>query len=434
MTEARPSRLRWPPGALVPAALLFSVSSLGGGLSLPWQEDQRIQGREVVPGDNFGNSVSIAGDVAIVGARGDLFSPGAAWVFRDVDGNWMEEQKLTASDGVVDDRFGISVAIEGDTAVVGAYLAEIDGMNHQGAAYVFERVGGMWVEQQKLTASDGLKQDLFGSAVALRGATLMVSAPGDDIGPNDDQGSVYVFGRTGDLWLEQQKVIISTGQQSDLFGRDGIEIDRGRAVVGARSATVDGVVNKGAAYILVEEAAVWLEEARLSPAGVDIGIGFGGSVSLHDSRVVAGATGETVTHEAQGTAYIFNRIGGIWTEGQRLVASDASEFAMFGQSCATEGGRVLVGGTFDTPGNPLRGAVYSFRWNGSSWVEEQRITPSDSSGLDDFSEAVAIDQDRPLVGGSGSAGGGAAYIFRRATLFADGFESGDTSAWSLTVP
>lgn len=417
------------------ASVPFCMAPVSGGdLSLPWQETQRIQGGDITPSDNFGNSVALDGDRALIGNRLDFSGPGSAYVFRHEGQEWQEEQKLTASDGMMDDRFGVSVGLDGDTAVVGAYLAEINGNAHQGAAYVYEKIGGAWVETQKLTASDGQKQDSFGSAVAVEEDTIMVSAPSADIAGNLGQGAVYVFDRVAGDWIEQQKIVIFNGQPNDLLGQYNIGVDGSRAVVGTPSATVDGINNKGAAYVLRKEGGIWVEEARLTPAGAMDPIGFGYSVDLHGSRVVAGATGDAVTHEAQGTAYIFTRIGDSWAEGQRLVASDASEFAFFGMAVATEGGRVLVGGTFDTPGNPSRGAVYSFRWEGAAWIEEQKVIPSDSSGLDDFGEAIALDLDRLLVGGSGSAGGGAAYLFQRSPLFADDFESGNTSAWSHTVP
>ncbi len=422
------------------AFVLLSVPSVSGGrLSKPWLEIQRVQGADLFPGSAFGFSVALDGGRALVGAPAISFGPGAAYVFVRQGDVWIEEQKLVASDGPPggDARFGYSVAFEGDTALVGAYLADVDGNTHQGAAYVYERIGGMWIEQQKLTASDGLKQDRFGAAVALEGDTLMISAPSDDIGANLGQGSVYVFGRVGGTWIQQQKIVISDGQPNDLLGRYDVVIDGDRAVIGAPSATVDGVNNKGAVYVLAREAGVWIEEARLTPADVSLPISFGDSVDLDGSRVVAGAPGETVTHDTQGTAYIFNKVGESWVEGQRLVASDAGELGLFGgRATATRGGRILVHGKFDSPGHPSQGAVYSFRWDSDAgeWVEEQKITASDGVGLNQFGEAIALDSDMPLIGAASGTGGGAAYSFRRATLFADGFESGDTSAWSNTVP
>jgi hypothetical protein len=433
MKAKTPSAFRlFAPGLLARATAAMAIGV--GGLVLPWQETQRITPSDGAFGDAFGASVALSGSQALIGANQATWRPGAAYVFVRLGELWIEETKLAASDGGFDDRFGDSVGLDGDAAVVGAKLAEVDGNAHQGAVYVFERMDGVWTEQQKLTASDGAKQDTFGSAVAIEGDTVMVSAPSDDIGGNSGQGSIYVFVRQGSAWVEQQKIVISDGQPSDLLGLSDIAIQGDRAVVGAPSATVDGVNNKGAVYVLVRVGGVWLEEARLTAAAATEPISFGSSVALDGARVVAGARGDTDTAEAQGTAYVFDKIGDTWVETQRIVASDAQEFGLFGRRAATYGGRILVAGRFDTPGNPGQGAVYFFRRDGAEWVEVQKVTASDGAGIDGFGSGLAIGQDVFLAGASGSGVAGAAYFFRRTPLFADGFESEDTSAWSQTVP
>jgi hypothetical protein len=156
-------------------------------------------------GDRFGSSVAVSGDTVVVGApRADIGVPadnrGAAYVFVKPSGGWSnmtETAKLTASDGAVDDQFGYSVAISGDTVVVGAPLAEIGSNTNQGAAYVFVKPSAGWsdmTETAKLTASDGAADDYFGFSVAISGDTVVVGAPRDDIGGNTNQGSAYVFG------------------------------------------------------------------------------------------------------------------------------------------------------------------------------------------------------------------------------------------------
>jgi hypothetical protein len=399
------------------------------GLFLPWQETQRVTSRDGALGDAFGVSVALDGNRALIGADQATWGPGSAYVFLRSGALWVEEQKLVSSDGGFDDRFGGSVGLDGDTAVVGAKLAEVDGNDHQGAVYVFERVDGAWIEQQKLIAADGAKQDIFGTAVAIEGDTVMVSAPSDDIGANLGQGSVYVFVRQGEVWVEQQKLVISDGQPNHLLGLSNIALQGDRAVVGAESATVDGINNKGAAYVLARVGGVWVEEARLTAEAATQGIKVGSSVALEGARVVAGARGDTDTAEAQGTAYIFDKVGDTWVETQRIVASDAQEFSVFGWSAALYGGRILVGGL---SGNPAQGAVYSFHREGAEWVEEQRITVGEPLNL--FGYALVMDEDLALIGALASTQTGAAYFFRRTSLFADGFESGDTSAWSQTVP
>ena len=180
-------------------------------------------------GDNndfFGISVAIDGDTAVAGApldNGDLSNQGAAYVFTRSGTTWTEQQKLTASDGKANDLFGTSVAIDGDTVVAGA--PGDGGTANSGAAYVFTRSGTTWTEQQKLTASDGAANDLFGASVSIDGDTAVVGAPNDD-GGTINQGAAYVFTRSGTTWTEQQKLTASDGAANDFFGAS-VAIDRG---------------------------------------------------------------------------------------------------------------------------------------------------------------------------------------------------------------
>jgi hypothetical protein len=168
--------------------------------------------------DFFGTSVAISGDTAIVGSDQDdvgvNFDQGSAYIFVRSGTTWSQQQKLTASDGASPDIFGYSVAISGDTVIVGAPPDDVGANTDQGSAYVFVRSGTTWTEQQKLTAGDGAAGDTFGSSVAISGETIIVGAVNDDVGGNTDQGSAYVFVRSGTTWSQQQKLTASLGRSS----------------------------------------------------------------------------------------------------------------------------------------------------------------------------------------------------------------------------
>ena len=172
--------------------------------------------------DEFGYAVALSGDTAIVGAYADSTDTasqlGSAYVFVRSGGSWTQQQKLTISDGFEGDHFGWSVAISGDTALVGAPSADIGGILNQGAAYVFVRSGGTWSLQQRLTASDGVANDEFGHSVALSGDTALVGARSADIDDEANQGAVYVFVRSGGTWSLQQKLTACDGAAGDEFG------------------------------------------------------------------------------------------------------------------------------------------------------------------------------------------------------------------------
>ena len=168
------------------------------------------------------SSVAISGDTVVIGALFDDgaagFEQGSAYVFVRSGGVWSQQQKLEASDAAAGDVFGISVAISGDTVVVGAWLDDGAAGVDQGSAYVFVRSGGVWSQQQKLEASDAGAGDGFGLSVAISGDTVVISAVFDDGPAGADQGSAYVFVRSGGVWSQQQKLEASDAGAGDLFG------------------------------------------------------------------------------------------------------------------------------------------------------------------------------------------------------------------------
>src|ERR1022692_4890587 len=201
-----------------------------------WTQQQTLPAPDGVAGNLFGFSVSVSGDTAVVGApnQDENDSPGAAYVFTRSGTTWTQQQKLTASDGSLVNEFGISVSVSGDTAVVGAFQQQ-----PVAAAYVFVRSGTTWTQQQKLTASDPVAGDAFGTSVSVSGDTAVVGA-----NRNNSQGAAYVFVRNGTTWTQQQKLTASDGVAGDFFGRS-VSVDQGTAVVGAQAKNSA----QGAAYV-----------------------------------------------------------------------------------------------------------------------------------------------------------------------------------------
>jgi hypothetical protein len=188
-----------------------------------WSQQGRLNSVDGAANDEFGYSVALSDDTVVVGAPGDdvgaSSTQGSAYVFVRNGTSWSQQQKLIANDGAVNDQFGTSVALNGETVVVGAYFDSIGANRVQGSAYVFVRSGALWIQQQKLTANDGADSDQFGVSVALSGDTVVVGAGNDDSGANTDQGSAYIFVRSGASWTQQQKLIAGDGAASDLLGR-----------------------------------------------------------------------------------------------------------------------------------------------------------------------------------------------------------------------
>ncbi len=213
-----------------------------------WSEEAKLTASAGAQGDLFGTSVSICGDTDVVGADGDDdngSNTGSAYVFVRTGTTWSQQAKLTASDGAEEGFFGESVSVSGDTAAVGAYLDENYG-HRTGSAYVFVRSGTTWSQQAKLTANDGAERDSFGWSVSISGDTAVVGAIHDD-DHGTDSGSASVFVRSGTTWSEEAKLTASDAAAHDLFGIS-VSISGGTAVVGAHYDD-DNAFNSGSAYV-----------------------------------------------------------------------------------------------------------------------------------------------------------------------------------------
>ncbi|MEJ7623001.1 MAG: carboxypeptidase regulatory-like domain-containing protein [Pyrinomonadaceae bacterium] len=214
-----------------------------------WSLQQKLTAADGATSDEFGWSVGFYTDTAVIGAYRDDNSRGAAYVFRRTNTAWSQEQKLIASDGGAFDQFGYSVDIHGDRAVVGAVLDDPAGVI-RGSAYSFGRNGTTWTQQQKLTASDGSTGDKFGSAVSLAGSRLAIGANGDDAGTVVDRGAVYYFVGAAGTFTEQQKLAASDGAAGDNLGTS-LALSGENLIVGAY--LDDGAaVDQGAAYFFTD--------------------------------------------------------------------------------------------------------------------------------------------------------------------------------------
>ncbi len=382
-----------------------------------WSEQQKLLASDAAGGDYFGTSVAISGETVVVGSpQLNPSKEGSAYVFVRGGGVWSQQQKLLASDAAVDDQFGWSVAISGETVVVGAAGDDGAAGSNQGSAYVFVRSGGVWSQQQKLSASDGAAGDEFGYSVAISGETVVVGARGDD-GLGVDQGSAYVFVRSSGVWSEQQKLLDLDDVGDSLFGCS-VAISGDTVVVGARGWDGPGGVDQGAADIFVRSGGVWSHQWKLIPSDAAADDQFGFSVAISGETVVVGARRDNAGAGIdQGSAYVFVRSGGVWSEQQKILASDAGAGDFFGASVAISGGTVVVGAPFNTG---AQGSAYVFVLSGPL-AELQELVAEDAAPGDELGRALAIAETTAAVGapsdgGSAGAEQGAVYLFE----FVDG--------------
>ena len=396
----------------------------------PVNQQAHLKASDAATNDSFGMSVALSGDTTVVGADGESSYAGAAYVFVASGVNWSEQQKLTASDAAAFDEFGISVAISGDTAVIGAHL-EGPSFSESGAAYVFVRSGGVWSEQQKLTASDTAPGDTFGISVAISGDTVVVGADQDD----SLTGSAYVFVRSGATWSEQQKLTTSDAATTDQFGHS-VAISGETAVIGA-DLNDDVVSNSGSAYVFIRSGTTWSEQQKLTAGDAASGDRFGWAVAISGDTAAVGAIGNSDAGVNSGSAYIFVRSGVTWTEQQKLTASDAAASDRFSWSVAVSGDTAVIGASEDDDLGAQSGSAYVFARSGVTWSEETKLTASDGAASDKFGKSVAISGATAVIGASthddGSANSGAAYVFGQPALPVPAIGAWGLSALALVL-
>jgi hypothetical protein len=332
--------------------------------------------------------------------------------------------KVVASDGRADDWFGSAVAVVGDTAVIGAPNATVDGDASRGAAYVFKRIGGVWKQVQKLVASDGGAAELFGQALGVfNGKTIMIAAPFARVNGRTWQGAVYVFNLVGNRFVEKQKLTASDGTALGTFGKC-IAFDGTHALFGAggaASAAGTHVLGSVYAFTFVPSATggSWNQVQRIAaPDPNDDTAFFGNAVALSGHTMLVGAYASAIQGRVgQGAVYVYNFFGGSWRLGDKLTATDGNGRDNFGVSIGFQGKTAFIGAPGNAVnGNISQGAVYRFDEAGSLWIEAQKLVASDGAMTNLFGASVSYSHPRVLIGAYAvNSYRGAAYVFAAAS-------------------
>jgi hypothetical protein len=318
------------------AAYVFELSGTD------WIEQKKLIPSDGAAGDKFARSVAIEGSTIVVGSHLDDNSgldSGSAYVFSCSGGVWSQQQKLTALDGAVGDRFGFSVSIDTNTIVVGAYGDDAE----TGAAYVFTKIGPTWTQQQKLTASDPCLGDRFGWPVAIDNNTIIVGAYQDDHSECFDAGSAYVFTFDGLSWTQEAVLRAFDPCPSDHFGFS-VALDGNSAVIGAYECDVNGVPDAGAAYVFDRTGAGWVERQKLfNSYNPNIGDDFGRAVAVEGDTILVGCPNYFLDDEPTGAVFEFVRSDNLWIQRNLFTADDANTGDSLGFSAAISDRRLITG-------------------------------------------------------------------------------------------
>ena len=314
-----------------------------------WLEEQKLLPSDGEENDLFGSSVALDEDYALIGQIDDN-SPGAAYLFKNTGTEWVQEQKITAADGEIWDEFGVSVALDGDYAIIGAQFDD-----DIGSAYIFKQETSTWIQQAKLTPSDPELWQTFGMSVAIDDDTVAIGAWGDD----DYTGAVYIFTREDETWTEEAKLTASDGVAGDRLG-GAVTIQGDLVIAGARNHNEF----RGAAYLFKRDGTTWTEQQKLMLSDAEIGDSFGGAVSIDENIIMIGAPGD---EEYAGSAIVYTYEEDTWTETQKLTASDTAAYDEFGCCIALDENYAFIGKYAE---DDFTGAAYVFSKQDGEFVIE----------------------------------------------------------------
>lgn len=350
------------------------------------QSDDMPECEKILPDDGaadalFGASLAMFGDYAIMGTPGDQ-TLGAAYIFKYVDGAWIQQTKLVPTDLASNDYFGAAVALTDNYAFVSATQQT----SNQGVVYIFQRTDEIWTETDKITASDIQNNDKFGSSLAASDTQLLVGAPEAD----SDAGAVYIFKNINGSWFEQTKLVASDRTDGDYFGA-ALALSGDLAAVGAYleedfETTAAGA---GAVYIFEQTSNIWFERDKISGTETD---SLGISVAFYNDQLLAGATGDDT-----GAILVYEYDGMDWNETDAIRPTDASIGDGFGSSLAVSSDKLMVGTPEQNTGETASGAAYLYEYSGAAWTLAIKYTPSSPSADLQFGAQVALSDELFLV-------------------------------------
>ncbi len=322
-----------------------------------WTEHSKLLASDGDAGDYFGYSVSISGDWAVVGAvyeEENGYRSGSAYMFHYDGTNWVETTKLFASDGEWTDHFGHTVSISGDWVLIGAYGSEEPDEN-SGAAYMFHYNGTDWVEYAKLVPDDADINDRFGSSVSISGDWAIIGAHYDD-SIKSLGGAAYMFHLVGTNWVQHSKITASDLSTSNTFGR-AVSISGGWAIAASYNA-----YGTGSAYVFNYDGTDWVENSKLEAKDGEMNDYFGRSVAITDGWALVGAYRVDSPEEQAGAGYLFSYNGTRWSQEAKLSAQDGEAFEYLGITVSISGGHAIVGSHSVEVLAPNDGAAYVFEY------------------------------------------------------------------------
>jgi hypothetical protein len=385
------------------SGLAVSVGLLADGavIAQPILEDQVLVPQALTPDSGYGVAIDSEQDIAVVGANAQdtpARGSGAAYVYQRINGDWVEQQMLTASNGVAGDQFGRSVAVQGTTLFIAAPTGGIG----QGQVYVFELEDDTWVEHQRLTASDGKAGRPFGFSIDVSGDILVM---GDHRAPGG--GAAYVFEFNGTSWNEVSKLVPSGNDSSDRYGA-AVATNATHIMVGAPGDDDTGRLS-GAIYVYSKDGTSWAFQKKLFASAPNQDNNFGSAIAMHGTSAMSNAPGDA---GSVGLVSFFKQVGTDWTDDGFVLEPPMPTNGWFGESISLLHNRAVIGRT-DVKNGAGNAFIYSRTDEG--WMLEDKLNASTRAAGDAFGRSVSVSTHGIFVGADGDddagLGSGAAFVY-----------------------
>ncbi len=357
--------------------------------------EEEIIPNDLTAGQQFGFAIAVSGDVLAVGAPGDSTlgaNAGAVYIFVKNNRQWTQQAKLVGSGILPGDSFGYSVALDGDLLAVGAQPNEANPHPGRYAVYLFRRVNNIWQQEQRLNGQTTAEQYGFGFSVALSGSTLAVgaiNASQSETNPNGP-GAVIIFQQNGGSWQRQLRLIPEVNLLPGSFGRS-LAL-QGDTLVISQPSLHPTSVTPGGVYVYGRIGNTWARQAVLSP-----NVSFGAAVCLDGTRIAV-TSSSGFQYPVSLVVTFFQRVGTNWTLEQSLnVTGSQSTTNSLRSSLTLSGDFLLVGNPTNSLSATERGAVYLFQRATRSWQQKTELLSTNGAGGDNFGGAVAWHESGPII-------------------------------------
>ena len=349
------------------------------------------------PGDAFGHSIGFGNDNIIVGAWqaavNENISAGSAYIFRLASGNW-SAQPTTESGMVAYDAFGYSVALDGNTAIVGVPYSDSGEAENAGRSFIFVRNNGLWSIEAQLIPSDVVGLDLFGNSVSISGDTAVIGAPNKQIGANPAAGNAYIYTRVGGIWSLQSTIVANDAQPNDNFG-SSVNIDGNDIVVGAPKKDLGAIGDAGAIYWFARSGNSWAQENEYQDPTANASAFLGSSVAISDNTAVGGEPEQTLSGQVKaGRIFIFERNAGNWTPPTAVTAPTNTANYYFGNAVDIDGDSIIAS-AFGSSSAPS--AFVFVRTGPAIWTQQTTFFQPDGPPTASFTASVAIKGDEACL-------------------------------------